>query len=121
MLDRFTAEYGVNVRVDPYESQEEAIERIRLATRHHVVVMESRLVVSLIQSRLLAKLDHRSLTNLKNLSVDFRELAYDPGNNYSIPFSWGTTGLVVRRDLVEAPVTCWADQRDPCHAGKTAL
>ena len=121
VLDRFTAEYGVKVRTDLYKSQEQAVENMRAGPRYDVVVMESRLVAPLIQSGLLAKLDHRSLPNLKNLSADFRDLAYDPGNNHSIPFSWGTTGLVVRSDLVEAPVTRWADLWDPRYAGKTAL
>ena len=121
LLDRFTSEYGVKVRVDPYESQEEAIEHMRAGPRYDVMVMESRLVAPLIQSGALAELDHRSLPNLKNLSADFRDLAYDPGNGHSIPFSWGTTGLVVRSDLVETPVTRWADLWDPRYAGKTAL
>ena len=121
LLDRFTAEYGVKVRVDLYESQEQAVENMRAGPRYDVVVMESRLVAPLIQSGLLAELDRRSLPNLKNLSADFRDLAYDPGNSHSIPFSWGTTGLVVRSDLAEAPITRWADLWDPRYAGKTAL
>ena len=94
------------------------IEHMRAGPRYDVVVMESRLVAPLIQSGLLAELDHRSLPNLKNLSADFRDLAYDPGNSHSIPFSWGTTGLVVRSDLVETPVTRWADLRDRAMRGK---
>jgi len=56
---------------------------------------------------LLAAIDYGNVPNFKNISANFRDLAYDPHNAHSIPYSWGTTGLVVRTDLVEQPVTRW--------------
>jgi spermidine/putrescine transport system substrate-binding protein len=47
--------------------------------------------------------------NFKNILPNFRDLAYDPNNKHAVPFNWGTTGLLVRRDLVAQPVTHWAD------------
>lgn len=121
VLDAFTAEYGIKVNYVIYESQEEAIEDIKAGQTYDVVVMESRLIPLLIQQNLLAQLDQRNLPNTKNLSASFRELAYDPGNRYSIPYSWGTTGLVYRSDLVDEPVTRWSDLWDPRYAGRVAL
>ncbi|MBK8418450.1 extracellular solute-binding protein [Candidatus Villigracilis saccharophilus] len=83
--------------------------------------MESRFIPQLTKENLLAELDQRNLDNSKNLSANFRELAYDPGNHYSIPNTWGTTGLVVRSDLVAEPVTRWADLWDPRYAGQVGL
>ena len=100
VLDAFTAEYGIKVNYIVYESQEEAIEDIKAGQTYDVVVMESRFIPLLVQQNLLAQLDQRNLPNTKNLSANFRELAYDPGNRYSIPYSWGTTGLDFRSDLV---------------------
>jgi spermidine/putrescine transport system substrate-binding protein len=121
VLDAFTAEYGIKVNYIVYESQEEAIDDIKAGQTYDVVVMESRLVPQLVEQNLLAELDQHNLPNTKNLSANFRELAYDPGNRYSIPYSWGTTGLVYRADLVDAPVTRWADLWDPRYAGRVAL
>ena len=121
VLDAFTAEYGIKVNYVIYESQEEAIDDIKAGQTYDVVVMESRLIPLLIQQNLLAQLDQRNLPNTKNLSASFRELAYDPGNRYSIPYSWGTTGLVYRSDLVDEPVTRWSDLWDPRYAGRVAL
>jgi spermidine/putrescine transport system substrate-binding protein len=75
----------------------------------------------LIQGGLLAELHVENLSNLKNISPNFRELAYDPENQYSIAYNWGTTGLIVRSDLVEEPVTRWADLWDPRYAGRVGL
>jgi spermidine/putrescine transport system substrate-binding protein len=121
VLDMFTEEYGVKVKYVGYESQEEAIANIQAGQIYDVVLMESRFIPQLEKGNLLAELDQRNLSNSKNLSPNFRDLAYDPGNSYSIPNSWGTTGLVVRSDLVTKPITRWADLWDPQYAGKVGL
>lgn len=121
VLDAFTHEYGVQVRYLVYESQEEAIANMRAGEVYDVVVMESRFIPLLAQEGLLAKLDQKNLPNLRNISANFRELAYDPNNNYSIPYNWGTTGLVVRSDFVEQPVTRWADLWDSRYTGRVGL
>ena len=120
-LDMFTEEYGVRVKYVGYESQEEAIANIRAGQIYDVVLIESRFIPQLTKEHLLAELDQRNLSNSKNLSPNFRDLAYDPGSRYSIPNSWGTTGLVVRSDLVAEPVTRWVDLWDPRYAGKVGL
>lgn len=121
VLDAFTAEYGVPVRYLVYESQRDAIENMRAGEVYDVVVMESRFIPLLVQEQLLARLNPQNLANLRNISANFRELAYDPANDYSIPYNWGTTGLVVRSDLVEEPVTRWEDLWDPRYAGRAGL
>ncbi|MCG3206887.1 MAG: Spermidine/putrescine-binding periplasmic protein [Anaerolineae bacterium] len=121
VLAAFTREYGVNVTYVIYESQEEAIENMRAGQTYDLVIMESRFVPLLIQEGLLARINRRNIPNFKNISANFRDLSYDPGNQYSVPYSWGTTGLVVRSDLAAQPVTSWADLWDPRYAGKVGL
>lgn len=121
VLDAFTEEFGVKVNYLVYESQEEAIANMQAGQIYDIVVMESRFIPQLVKENLLAKLDQGNIPNSKNLSADFRELAYDPGNHYSIPNTWGTTGLVVRSDLISEPVTRWDDLWDPRYAGKVGI
>ncbi|MBL8155412.1 MAG: spermidine/putrescine ABC transporter substrate-binding protein [Anaerolineae bacterium] len=121
VLDAFTQEYGTKVTYLVYESQEEAIDQMRSGQAYDVVVMESRFVPLLVEANLLAEIDFGNVPNFKNISANFRNLVYDPDNRYSIPYNWGVTGLVVRSDLVEQPVTRWADLWDPRYAGKIAI
>lgn len=121
VLDDFTREYGVGVAYRTYDSAEEALESLRSGEVYDLAVIESRLVPALVRAGLLAELEHRHLHNFKNLAANFRDLAYDPGNRHSVPFNWGTTGLVVRRDLVAEPVTRWTDLWDPRYAGRVGL
>lgn len=121
VLDVFTQEYGVRINYVVYESQEEAIDKLRSGEVFDVVVMESRFIPLLVSEQLLAEIDARNVPNFKNISANFRNLVYDPDNRYSIPYNWGTTGLVYRSDLVDAPVTRWADLWDPRYSGKIGI
>ena len=121
VLDAFEKETGVRVKYLVYEAQEDAIASMEAGNVYDVVVMESRFIPQLAQKGLLAKLHHDDLPNMKNISASFRELAYDPEEEYSVPYNWGTTGLVYRRDLVQEPVTGWADLWDSRYAGWVGL
>lgn len=121
VLDAFTAEYGVRVNYVFYESQEEAVQNIRDGLVYDVVVLPPEVIPSLIRDELLAEIDFRNVPNFRNISANFRDLAYDPGNRYSILFHWGTTGLLVRTDLVEDPITHWADLWDSRYQNRVAL
>jgi spermidine/putrescine transport system substrate-binding protein len=121
ILDRFTTEYGVKVISLAYDSQEEAIGNIQTGQVYDIVLLESRFIPMIIKGGMAAELDSANVQNIKNISANFRELAYDPNNKYSIPGAWGTTGLVVRSDLVADPVTRWGDLWDPRYQGKVGI
>jgi spermidine/putrescine transport system substrate-binding protein len=121
VLDAFTAEYGVKVTYLTYGSMEEAVAQVRTGQVYDVVVIENNNVRHLAEEGLLAEINYQNIPNFKNISLNFRDLAFDPGNQYSIPYDYGTTGLLVRSDLVEVPVTRWADLWDPRLGGKIAV
>lgn len=121
VLGRFQGEFGVRVRYETYESQEDAMASIRAGRVYDVVVLESRFLPQMVREGLLAELDYRNIPNHKNLALNFRDLLSDPGNRHNVPFNWGLTGLVVRSDLVAAPVSSWADLWDPRYRGKVGI
>jgi len=121
VLDAFEKEHGIKVNHIVYESQEGAVQDIRAGKVYDVVVMAPEQIPRLIREGELAAIDFRNVPNFKYVSANFRDLTFDPGNRYSIPFHWGTTGLLVRTDLVERPITRWSDLWDPDFAGKIAL
>jgi spermidine/putrescine transport system substrate-binding protein len=117
----FARETGIEVVRAPYESSEEGVAKLRAGGDYDVLIMENRYVPLLVAENLLAPLNRHKIPNFKNISLSFRDLMYDPGNRYTVPYTWGTTGLLVRADLVDAPVTKWADLWDPRYAGKVAI
>ncbi len=83
-------------------------------------MVENQFIPALVRADLLAEINYRNVPNFKNIAPNFRDLAYDPNNKHTVPYSWGTTGLVIRSDLVEAPVIRWADMWDAQYRGRIA-
>ena len=113
VLAQFEAETGIGVDYVTYDSQEEAVAAIRSGTfDFDIAVIAYDWAPALRDEGLLAKLDHARLPNFKYVSPQFRNLYFDPDNDYTVPYLWGTTGLLVRTDLLKRPVTQWADLWD---------
>ncbi|TIU58019.1 MAG: extracellular solute-binding protein, partial [Mesorhizobium sp.] len=67
--------------------------------------------------------DHAKIPNLANLYPEAAKLPHDAGNNFSVPYTWGTTGLCYRSDLVKTEPASWNDLLAPSDAlkGKTTM
>jgi spermidine/putrescine transport system substrate-binding protein len=121
VFEEFTQEYGVQIAYEIYNSSEQAVENMRDGEVYDLVVMENQYVPNLIAEGLLAEIDYRNVPNFKNISANFRNLNYDPGNKHSVPYSWGTTGILMRSDLVSLSVSHWSDLWDPRYAGQVGM
>jgi spermidine/putrescine transport system substrate-binding protein len=122
VLDKFQAETGFRVVQKYYDSAEEAENNIINGNiDFDIAVIDNDVVPNLIEKGLVVQIDRHNLPNFKNISPNFRDLLFDPENQYSVPYNYGTTGLLVRTDLVTKPVTCWADLWDPQYNGKIVL
>lgn len=121
VLKMFTKEFGVGVKYETFDSQEEASEQLQKGKIVDVAVLENDLIPTLTASNLLLPINFRHVPNFKNISANFRDLATDPGNRHTVPYYYGTSGLVVRTDLVGQSVTRWADLWEPRYAGKIGL
>jgi spermidine/putrescine transport system substrate-binding protein len=109
ILEAFSKQTGLRVRVDLYESNEELIAKLQAGGvgQYDVIFPSDFYVPSIIQLKLVQPLDHSKIPNLKNLDDKFKNPPYDPGNRYSAAYQWGTTGLIYRKDRVPEP-TSWA-------------
>ena len=120
VLDSFSAEYGVKVTFLAYDSMDEAIAQLRAGMQHDVVVVRTTSFQHWLQRYSWPRLTIAIFLISKTFPPTSATWPLILGNAHSIPFSYGTTGLVVRSDLVKSPVTSWADLWDPRYAGKIA-
>jgi len=123
--ERFSEVSGTDVEVSFHATNEEIMGKV-VASRgkgYDVLFVSSPFAEALHQLDLLAPIDRAKIPNLANLYPQAEELAYDPGNTFSVPYAWGTTGLCYRSDrLAEAPDS-WQDLLDPDKAlvGRTTM
>jgi putrescine transport system substrate-binding protein len=126
VLERFTAETGIKVVYDTYDTNE-IVETKLLAGKsgYDVVVPSGPFIQRLIRASVFQKLDRAKLPNLKHAwpEIQARLAAYDPGNVYGVNYMWGTTGIGVNRAKVkerlgDVPLDSWNLLLDPELSGK---
>lgn len=107
----FEKAFGIKVRLDIYENNEEMVAKLQAGgvNQYDVIVPTDYILPVLINQNLIQPLDHSKIPNLKNLKPIFRQDGYDPGNRYSVAYQWGTVGLMYRKDRVsESAVQSWS-------------
>jgi len=93
-IPNFEKEFGVRVVYDNYSSNDTLLAKLQSgATGYDIVVPSDYMVTTMIGLDLLQPLNLDNIPNTKNLYPRFREAPFDPGNKYSIPWQWGTTGI----------------------------
>ena len=107
-ISRFKSKYGIDVNLHYFEDENEILS-ILLSTpiKVDVCVVSGAMLKELRGMKLLAPLDHSTLSNIGNLDEKFLNPTYDPGNRYSIPYMWGTTGLVINRKYIKTNNPDW--------------
>jgi spermidine/putrescine transport system substrate-binding protein len=108
----FEKQTGIKVRLSLYEATEEMMAKLQQAggaKQYDVVVASDHAVPVLARLGLIRALDLARIPNRANLSERFRDPPYDPGNRYSVPYLWGTVGLMYRKDRASGAGPTWAE------------
>jgi spermidine/putrescine transport system substrate-binding protein len=105
----FEAETGVEVEYALHTTNEDIMGKLTASNGggFDLVFVSGPFVEALTELGYAAAIDPAQIPNLANLDDEATQLAYDPGNTHSVPYTWGTTGLCYRSDLVSAPPTSW--------------
>ena len=90
---------GTGIECVEVSSNEEILEKLNADPNYDVVFCSDYLIEYLIALRRLEPLKHPKIPNLKNLSSWAQNLDFDPGNHYSVPTAFGTTGYIYRRSI----------------------
>jgi len=105
----FEQQFGQKVTQDFYVSNEDLLAKLQAGAKgYDVVVPTGYMVEIMVKQGLLFKLAKDHLPNFKNVDARFTNQPFDPGNQYSVPKDWGTTGFGYRTDLLPQ-MTSWAD------------
>ena len=97
----FEALTGARVVMDNFESNEQMYIKVANGDSFDILVPSDYMIERLIQEDLLQKLDQSKLTCLDKLTEGVKGLPYDPDNEYSVPYFWGTVGIVYDKTKVD--------------------
>ena len=120
-IPNFEKQTGIQVTQDFYASNEELLAKLQAGgTGYDVIVPSDYMVGIMIKSNLLLPLDKSKIPNFKNIGEHFRGLPYDPDNKYSVPYQWGTTGILYNKKEV-GEVDTWDAMWNPRFKGKIGM
>jgi spermidine/putrescine-binding protein len=121
-ISNFEAESGVRVRYGVAESNEEILARVMSGNSGwDVAFVTHNRVQPMRDYGLLARIDRARLVNLRNLDGRFQSPPWDPGLEWSVPYMWGTSGILYNRRLVAAPPARWNDLWDTRFQGRLTM
>jgi spermidine/putrescine transport system substrate-binding protein len=125
LIPAFEKATGIKVKMAKHATNEEIMGKLDAAdgAGYDLVFVSGPFAQALHKRGWAAPIDESKVPNLKNLYPEATELGYDPGNQYSVPYTWGTTGLCYRSDLVSEKPDSWNDLLDPADdvKGKTTM
>ena len=79
------------------------------------------MISQLIEEGMLEKLDYSQIPNFSLIDPRFRNLPYDPANEYTVPYTWGTVGIIYNTAMVEEEPTSWSVMFDEKYAGNVLM
>lgn len=101
---------GVKVTEDNFASNEEVIAKLRQGNPgYDLIVPTSSSVELLIREGLVEPIDLSKIPNFANVSTSLTDPVYDKGNQYTVPYQWGTLGIGYNKEVVGKEVTSWED------------
>ncbi|MFM2198131.1 MAG: hypothetical protein RLZZ505_1563 [Verrucomicrobiota bacterium] len=109
LIKAFEEKYDCKVVESNFESNEEMVAKLQAggSSQYDLVFPSDFIVPSMIKLGLLAPLDHSKLPELKNLSEQFKNPSFDPGNKFSAAYQWGTVGLIYSKSTFKEPLNSW--------------
>jgi spermidine/putrescine-binding protein len=110
----FQAQSNLRVNYDVYSSNEDLLARMRAGpTEYDIIVPTSWFIPTYLKLDLIEPLRQDLMPNLTNLDKEFVETDYDPGNRYTVPWQWGTSGIGFNRKQAGGKVDSWAALFEP--------
>lgn len=100
VISDFEKEYGVDVISEYFDSNEAMYTKLQAGDTYDVLVPSDYMIERLIKEDMLQPIDKSMIPNISNLADGVKNLAYDPDNTYSVPYFWGTVGIVYNKNNV---------------------
>ncbi|MFA6004464.1 MAG: spermidine/putrescine ABC transporter substrate-binding protein [Elusimicrobiota bacterium] len=121
-LPAFTRDTGIKVNYDVFADEEEMFAKLRSgALGYDLIVATDYLLPRLRAANLLAPVPMAELQNLRNVDRQFLNPPYDPEQQFSVPYLWGTTGIGFNKKLVSKAPTSWKDLWEERYKGRITM
>lgn len=122
LITQFEEQTGIRVNYQTAESNEALYSLLKSGGADYDVVVPSDYMIGrLIAEDMLEPLDYSQIPNFSLIDDRFKNLSYDPDNRYTVPYTWGTLGIIYNTEMVDEEITSWSALYDDKYAGNVLL
>lgn len=108
LVKKFENETGIKVVYETYDTNEAMYQKVKSgSTNYDLIFPSDYMVEKMISEKMLQEIDFNNIPNYKNISDEFKNADYDSENKYSVPYLWGTFGILYNKTMVSDPVNSW--------------
>ena len=122
LITEFEEQTGITVNYQTAESNEALYSLIEMGGADFDVIVPSDYMIGrLIEEGLLAELNYDHIPNYQLIDDNYKSLSYDPENRYTVPYTWGSLGIIYNETMVDEPITSWDAMFDSKYAGQVLM
>ena len=122
VLDMFEDETGIEVNYKTFENNEAMYAVLKSGGANYDVVIPSDYMISrMIDEDMLQPINFENVPNSELLDESYLGQAFDPDNTYSVPYTWGTVGIIYNTTMVDEEITSWKSLFDEKYAGQILM
>lgn len=122
LIEDFEKETGIEVIYETFTSDEEMFIKLSQSSNNYDVIFPSDYMVERLRKNdMLEKIDFSNIPNFKYVEKDYKGLAFDSKNEYTVPYFATHFGIVYNEDVIKEPITKWADLWNPKYKGEIIM
>lgn len=107
-VKEFEKQYGIKVNIETFDDMETMYQKISSGgVKYDVILVSDALIPRMIKNNLVQELNKENIPNIYQMDEEYLNLEIDPGNKYSVPYMFGTVGLIYNKDVVKEKVDSW--------------
>ncbi|MBS5800180.1 MAG: spermidine/putrescine ABC transporter substrate-binding protein [Clostridiales bacterium] len=107
-LKQFEEEYGIKVKMSTFDDMDTMYLKIAESNaQYDVILVSDALMPKMIDGGLLQELNKENIPNIAQMDEEYLNLEIDPGNKYSVPYMFGTIGIIYDKNVVTEEVDSW--------------
>lgn len=117
----FTKRTGIQVNYSTYEDNESLYTKLKTGgSSYDIIIPSDYMIAKMIEENMLEKLDFANIPNYQYIDEAFKNTDYDPSNEYSVPYTWGTVGIIYNKKYV-SNADSWSVLWDEQYSGKVLM
>lgn len=122
LIGKFEDETGIKVVYETYDTNEAMYQKVKSgSSKYDLIFPSDYMVEKMIEEDMLQELDYNNIPNYKNINEDFKKADYDKEAKYSVPYLWGTFGILYNKTMVKEEVDSWNILWDKKYSGQIQM